>query len=276
MKLLSAAVNLAQAHGSSTNLILKSGFPEKMGSCGCMAFVSKPIIPETSVITDCLSRSRLWKDDIVVCTIHSLVSSPLLTDCSSTIIEHLLGSFCTDTGLIYFYCDHQDSKTRTFRNFVGAGISQLLGQAPQCINDVIELYTRKKGEVGGKPNTGECLQLLKAFTLRFTSVSIIVDALDECIEAEAFVAGLNELRSFTTTKTTARVLFTSRQEVQIQRQISHYLTHSLCLTADIEQDIRRFVTDQVYARVSTGTLKFRDPDLQNQIIATLCNGADGM
>ncbi len=144
------------------------------------------------------------------------------------------------------------------------------------MEDVIELYTRKGGEAGGKPSTGECLQLLKAFTLRFTTVFIMVDALDECSEIEAFIAGLNELRSSTTTKTTAQVLITSRQEIQIEREILQYLTHSLCLTANIEQDIRRFITDQVHARASKGKLKVRDPNLQSQIIAALCNGADGM
>ena len=199
-----------------------------------------------------------------------------LTCCSSTIIEHLLARVCTNIGLVYFYCDHQDPKKQSFRNFVGAGIGRLLNQAPQCMEDVKELYTRKRGEAGGKPSTGECLQLLKAFTLRFTTVFFIVDALDECSEVEAFMAGLNELRSSTITKTTAQVLITSRQEVQIERQIQQYLTHSLCLAANIDQDIRKFITDQVHARVSTGKLKLRDPNLQSQIISTLCNGADGM
>lgn len=139
-----------------------------------------------------------------------------------------------------------------------------------------ELYTRKGGEAGGKPSIGECLQLLKAFTLHFTTVFVIVDALDECSDAEAFMAGLTELRSSTTTETTAQMLFTSRQEVQIGRQIQQHLTHSLCLTANIDSDIRRFITDQVHTRVSTGKLIFRDPNLRSQIIVALSNGADGM
>ena len=194
----------------------------------------------------------------------------------STIIEHLQVKICKDVGLVYFYCDHQDPKKQTLRNFVGVGLSQLLEQAPQCVEDAKELYIRKRGESGGKPTTAECLQLLKSFTLRFATVYMIVDALDECIEVEAFMTGLNELRVSTASESTARVLFTSRQEVQIERQMAECVTHSLCLTNNVEGDIRRFITDQVQARVSSGKLKFRDPKLQDQIVAALCTGADGM
>ena len=187
-----------------------------------------------------------------------------------------MASVCAGVGLIYFYCDHQDPKKQTFRNFLGAGISQLLKQRPQCMEDIIELYTRKGGEAAGKPSIEECLQLLKTITLHFTTIYIVVDALDECSEVEAFFAGLNRLRSSRPPKMTVKVLLTSRQEVPIQRQILPYATQSLCLTTNIGPDIRRFITGQVHAHVSTNKLKFRDPDLQRQIIAALCDGADGM
>lgn len=199
-----------------------------------------------------------------------------LTCSSSTIIEYLQTKTSTDIGLIYFYCDHQDPEKQNFRNLVGAGINQLLNQAPQCMEDVMELYTRKRGEAGGKPSTGECLQLLKTCTLRFTKVLILVDALDECNDVDAFVEGLNEFRSSTVTKTTAQILITSRQEGGVEKQILHRCTNSLCLSANIGEDIRKFVIDQVHVRVSTGRLKFRDPNLQSQIIVGLCDGADGM
>ena len=195
-------------------------------------------------------------------------------------IECLLARVCTDVGLIYFFCDHQDPKKQSFRNFVGSGISQLLYQAPDCIEDARDFYTRKKEEPGedkgAKPSIGECVQLLKAFTLHFTEVFVIVDALDECEEIGGFLAGLNELRCSTNTKTTAQVLITSRQEVDIERQMQQCLTESICLSDNIGPDIRRFITDQEHVLLSTGKLKLRDPSLRTQIITALCNGADGM
>ena len=55
----------------------------------------------------------------------------------------------------------------------------------------------------------------------------------------------------------------------------HRCTNSLCFSAKIKEDIRKFVIDQADVRVSTGRLKFRDRNLQSQIIAGLCDDADG-
>ena len=206
-----------------------------------------------------------------------LIALTVLLICRrSTIIEHLLARDCAETGLVYFYCDHQEPKKQSFKNFVGTGISQLLNQAPQCLDDLKALKAHKGGEARGKPSVGDCVQLLKAFTLRFKRVFIVVDALDESSEVKALIEGLNELRSSTITKTTAQVLVTSRQEIQIERRMLRHLTQSLCLAENIKHDIQRFVTDQVQARVSMSTLKFRDPNLRSQITTALCNGADGM
>ena len=118
--------------------------------------------------------------------------------------------------------------------------------------------------------------MLKTLTLRFETVYVVVDALDECRNIETFLDGLNELRSSNNTKTNAKVLITSRQEIDIERQIKRHSTCSLCLTHYIGKDIRRFLTVQVQMRMSTGKLKVRDPALRNRIITALCDGAVGM
>ena len=105
---------------------------------------------------------------------------------------------------------------------------------------------------------------------------MVVDALDECKDVEAFVYGLNELRSSMDTKTTAQVLITSRQEMDIEREIRKCHTDSMCLGHRVGPDIERFVTDQLHLRISTGKLKLRDPSLRTEITSALSNGADGM
>ena len=193
----------------------------------------------------------------------------------STIIEKLRSVVSASTGLIYFFCNHRDPKKQNFRNFIGNGLIQLLNQAPQCMEDLKGFYTRETSGRGGKPSTKSCVQLLKAFTLRFDTVFIVLDALDECNRSEEFIEGLDELRS-TSFKASAKVLITSRQEIGIERQIRNYLTGVISMTDYVKGDIRNFIEQQVTERVTLGKLKVRDINLLYRVIDSLSETANGM
>ena len=129
---------------------------------------------------------------------------------STTIPEHpQQEARLSNAAVVYFYYDHSNIRKQTFRNLVSSALNQLVALNGECMYDIQALYDRKQKGSKGQPTSKDLLILLSSFISHFTQTSILVDALDECIELDSFFLGLAELRN----STNARVLMTSRQEV---------------------------------------------------------------
>lgn len=195
----------------------------------------------------------------------------------ATIVQHLQAKVLdSKSGLVYFYFDHRDTAKQSFQSFIHSGLDQLLSQSSACLDDIKALHTRKENTLNQSPNQHECLLLFKDFTLHFEKVFIIVDALDESNEIERLVEGLSVIIDMFESATRAQILVTSRHEVEIQTLMEPIATSKFSLTANIGDDISRYVTAEVHSRVLARKLKLRSPSLEELIIQALSEGSDGM
>lgn len=195
----------------------------------------------------------------------------------ATIIQSLQAKVLNSkSGLVYFYLDHRNAAKQTLQSFTDSALSQLLPQCPACMNDVKELRSRKTSTLNQKPNQQEYFMLLKAFTLHFDRVFVVVDALDESSEVEKFVDGLAEIIHGFKSGSRAQVLVTSRYEVEIRKLIEPIALSTFSLTAKIGVDISRYVSAEVHSRILTKKLQLRAADVEEEIINHLSEGAEGM
>lgn len=113
-------------------------------------------------------------------------------------------------------------------------------------------------------------------SLHFGKVIVVLDALDESVEEEAFINGFKELLLSSQSDTTVQILVTSRNDLNIERLILPLVTWGLSLMDAMVQDIGTYITAEIDDRVRSRRLKLRDPSLAKQISETLVRQADGL
>ena len=155
-------------------------------------------------------------------------------------------------------------------------VRQLVRQHLDCLEDIEMLFDTKKQDASRKLSTGEYLRLIKAMSLQFKQVIVVIDALDESVEEEAFINGFEELLLTSQGDTTIQILVTSRNDLNIERLILPLATWILSLMDAMVQDIGTYITAEIEHRVRAKRLKFRDPSLGKQISETLVRQADGL
>jgi hypothetical protein len=104
----------------------------------------------------------------------------------------------------------------------------------------------------------------------FSTMSIVVDGIDECEDASEVT---DTLVLIATRFTHVRMLLFSRRENEIELLLNDFEHLSI---ATASQDLRLYVPAQIERRVRLGKLRIRSSDVKDEIVERLVNGADGM
>lgn len=113
--------------------------------------------------------------------------------------------------------------------------------------------------------------LEKTFMDCFMKGFIVIDGLDECVDAKQILPRL--LRWSSTRK--IKVLIVSRDSSEIKSLLEN--SPKLALTAELlRQDVENFISEKVFKLVEGKELKIRDPRLSASIADELSYKAQGM
>jgi hypothetical protein len=154
-------------------------------------------------------------------------------------------------------------------------VKQLLDQDHGCFHDAKYWREEKESDKSLVPKPLSILEYCKFIQqlgLRWKSVNLVVDALDECAYLDRFVEGLGDLIAMSNIK----LLVTSRQNVELKRMIDPISTYQISLVEHMREDIHRYLVAEVKSRIVVGKLKIREKNLENWIVVTLEEKADGM
>jgi hypothetical protein len=189
---------------------------------------------------------------------------------SSTVIETLkIGSLATSLGLAYIYCNHKDQGSQTVSELIASLVQQLSRQQRRVPEDARVLYTMHRTS-RTRPVLMEWLQVFRSIITDFSSVYIVIDALDECNEADGTRRALiEELRRLPG----LRILCTSRYLGDIARLLQD--ATQLELRAS-DADIARFLDCQITKEKDLMRFCEKDPSLRNDVIERIVKQADGM
>jgi hypothetical protein len=181
-------------------------------------------------------------------------------------------SVSTAHGVVFYYCSHRDEPSRHLTGILRCLVGQLARQNRQCMSILEEKY-------GPQDHTSmqtwtrseeELETLLRKMLRRFDNVSIIIDGIDECYEATTVTDALTSLASEVAG---VRFLIFSRKEAEMEPFLEDFTSMSIAAES---QDLRLYVPAQIEARTRLRKLRIKDPNVKDQIIETLVNGADGM
>jgi len=212
----------------------------------------------------------------------SCVSSPILScgrgidnlNSSTTIIEHLQEILREpEIGLVYFYCDHRNHKKQLLSNFLSVVLVQMLKTQPSCIGEIEAAHTANKRKLTGE----RYMKIIKVVLAHFKRVLIVVDALDESLEEEAFAQAFADLlQTAADSDVVVQVILTSREDLNVERSIAAIATSRLSLVNQMEDDIRTYISFEVGERLRTRKMKLADAALAGEIVHSLVEHAGGM
>lgn len=106
---------------------------------------------------------------------------------------------------------------------------------------------------------------------RFSVTTVVVDGLDE-ISSSRFDA-VDFLRRLGEDNPHVRTLYASRRETDIEQCLDGYEKVSIVARSS---DLELYVASEIETRTRKKQLNIKDPDLKEQIMNRLINGAEGM
>ncbi|KAG4432894.1 hypothetical protein IFR05_011612 [Cadophora sp. M221] len=189
----------------------------------------------------------------------------------SFIIEALLQKRKVDaSGVAFIYFSYKDGEIQTPVNLMASLLQQLVSQKPEYLQDLKSLYHKHVRE-NTRPDVGEISDLLLPIIWSFPQVFIIIDALDECSDADdvRFIL-LTELKKY---KSRVCLLIASRPLPKLEEGLENAVR---VYAKASESDIKNYL-EQRLASVKIMQKHFVDePSLKSTIVSTIILKIKGM
>ncbi|KAF2179090.1 hypothetical protein K469DRAFT_322187 [Zopfia rhizophila CBS 207.26] len=185
-------------------------------------------------------------------------------------IDHLCRMIlCDDIGVAYLFCSYKAQTDQSASSLFAALLKQLAQSRPDITAPVTHIYD-EHSKRGSRPSLDEILRVLQSICLNYTTVYIVVDALDECTDREGarcrLIDKLRELQA----RIDVRLLFTSRFIPEITQK---FQSNPILEVRAHEEDVRRFVAGQI-PRLPNCIQ--RDEKLKQAVQNKIIEAADGM
>jgi len=146
-----------------------------------------------------------------------------------------------DIGVAYLFCNYKAQADQSASSLLAALLKQLVQGRPDIAAPLTQMY-ELHSKRGSRPSPGDILLALYSICSAYTTIYIVVDALDECADGDhdrsRLVDKLHELQA----RIDVRLLFTSRFISEITQNFQSETT--LEVRAN-EEDVRRFVAGQM-------------------------------
>ena len=175
---------------------------------------------------------------------------------------------------VYYYCDYADHRSLQTNRILGTLLKQLIPE--DGIPAELEPKFLKAYKEGTRtPETTDLMELIFSLMQRQPMVYIVLDGLDEC-ERSARQDILSFLERLSTLAgASVRTFVSCRDEDQLLRSLNSYSRIRLTAAA-LETDIKSFVEGSVRARIVSGQLTIKNPELEHQIVRELVQKSHGM
>ncbi|KAF7358075.1 Arp, Ankyrin repeat protein [Mycena venus] len=188
---------------------------------------------------------------------------------SSTIIETLLAPTIQDTALpcavAYFYFDFRTQETQLVERMLCSIILQL---SKQCLDPYGTLDQHHENRKGAPPPYENLLIILDKLLSELGQIFIILDALDECNDADLLIQLISTLRARTESR--VHLLFTSQSRLHFTKAFNA-VAHIVLELDTTQDDIVRFVD----SKLQSSKLKHWVPHTA-KITRTILQKSNGM
>lgn len=174
-------------------------------------------------------------------------------------IDHLCRTTRSDEiGVVYLFCSYKSQTDQSAASLFAAVLKQLVQNRPEIATPVTQMHELHLKQES-KPSFSDILQALQSVLSAYTTIFIVVDALDECSDKDGDRGQLIDKLHGLQAGKDVRLLFTSRPIFEITRKFGSKSTLGIRAS---EEDLKRYVAGQ------TGLAPCirNDEELQRKII----------
>ncbi|KZL66078.1 hypothetical protein CI238_06213 [Colletotrichum incanum] len=193
---------------------------------------------------------------------------------STTILDHLQQANSSPT--LTFFFDFNDTRKQTLDNLLRSLASQLYRMGGEVASKLDNLLT-SHNDGHRQPDTNVLSACVESMIQTPQSVTIVLDALDECTTRAELLSWMRRLASGSNFGNT-KLIVTARPEADFQREIPRLISEDNCVLLDkkaVDADIRSFVAHELQQRP-----EFVDKKMPHNLLELIrCkvgDGADGM
>lgn len=156
-------------------------------------------------------------------------------------IDHLLNTMqSSSVGVAYVYCNYKSREEQNATSLLAALLKQLVQAQPSLVEPVKRLYEQHVN-LGTNPSLDETIRTLRSVFTNFSTVHVVIDALDECRDSKTRREFLNKLRDLQS-ETDLRLMVTTRFIPEILNEFKEALLLEIRAS---NADVRRFVVGQI-------------------------------
>lgn len=191
---------------------------------------------------------------------------------ASIVVSHLRNRFKSnsDVGIACIYCDYMTTDTQKPVNLIASVWMQLVMEREHLSADVKALY-KINANKGIRPTLREVSNILQSEVTRYSRVFIVLDALDECPEANGSrISLLTALRAL---QPTVNLMVTSRFAETIAHEFKD--AKQLEISAKVE-DVRTYVSDRISRDGRLSKFVIQDATLGEDIQKTVVGNTQDM
>ncbi|KAF2809675.1 uncharacterized protein BDZ99DRAFT_33975 [Mytilinidion resinicola] len=185
-------------------------------------------------------------------------------------IDHLLTLVHSSShGVAYVYCNYKAREEQDVSRMLAAILKQLVQARPSLVGPVERLH-KQHANRGTRPSPDEVFSALQDVLAHYSTIHIVVDALDECQDSDGtrcqFLAKLRDLQAVRD----VRLMATSRFIPEITDGFNEALRLEVQAS---REDVKRFVAGQSYRLPRCIQ---HDPALQEIVQEKIVEAVDGM
>jgi hypothetical protein len=185
-------------------------------------------------------------------------------------IDYLLKSVHSGShGVAYVYCNYKAREEQDVYRMLAAILKQLVQGQPSLVEPIERLH-KQHAKRGTRLSFDEVFSTLRDVIAHYSTVYIVVDALDECQDSDGtrrqFLAKLRDLQA----GQDVRLMTTSRSIPEVVDWFKEALKLEVQASKD---DVKRFVAGQIYRLPKCIQ---RDPALQEIVQKKIVEAVDGM
>ncbi|KAI9768507.1 MAG: hypothetical protein M1839_004029 [Geoglossum umbratile] len=172
-------------------------------------------------------------------------------------------------GVAYLYCNYKAQADQNTTNLLAAILKQLVQAQPSMVEPVARLYNYHTSR-RTRPSLEEIFSALQSVLASYSTVYLVVDALDECSDKEGTRSELLNKLYALQSKTDLHLMVTSRFIPEITNEFKSALTLEVRAS---EADVKQFIKGQMYRLPNCVQ---RDDALQVVVQEKLVKAVDGM
>jgi hypothetical protein len=184
-------------------------------------------------------------------------------------VDHLQRTQSETIGVMYLYCNYKVQIDQTVKDLLAAMLKQLV-QTRRSIAETVSRLYEHHFRLNTRPSLEEIFGALQSEFRNYSTVYVVIDALDECLDKDRTRSNLLDNLRNLQRKIDLRLMVTSRFIPDIENEFRS--TPTLEVRAS-DLDVKLFVRGQIYRLPKCVQ---RDIELQNFVEDKIVDAADGM